>query len=168
MKNWPDFKFKLFLIIGYSLFSTTGYTQEEFLRQTLGSTVNIIEQHTQAQYARLKVVSYKESNQLALKTDDRIAGYPVTGKLTAIDKEKSQQLTKLLLDKNNYGNIRQRCLNQYFHGIRFIKGSKKVEFAIGVPCNQVFVAFQVKNETKWWGSSLGNVAMKEVLGILPE
>lgn len=113
-------------------------------------------------------MSYKESNQLALKTTDRIAGYPVTGKLTDIDKEKSQQLKQLLLDKNNYVNIRQRCLNQYFHGIHFIKDSKKVEFAIGIPCNQVFVAFLDGDKTQWWGSTLGNVAMKQVLSLLGE
>jgi len=151
-----------FLIIPVS------HATDNTLRQTLAGAANIIEHPTQVKYSRLKVVSYKKSNQLALKTTDRISGYPITGKLADIDKEKSQQLAKLLLDKNNYSNIRQRCLNQYFHGIRFIKGEKTVEFAISAPCNQVIVAFQDDAETKWWGSSLGNEAMKQVLGLLPE
>ena len=167
MRKWLKPIPVLFLLTAPNfLIIPVSHATDNTLHQTLAGAANIIVHPTQVKYSRLKVVGYKKSNQLALKISDHIAGHPITGKLTDIDKEKYQQLTQLLLDKNNYANIRQRCSNQHFHGVRFIKGSRKVEFAIGIPCNQVFVAFQDDAETKWWGSTLGNVAMKKILGVL--
>lgn len=168
MKNWPDYVFKLFLLVGGSLVYSTGCAQEMSLRQAFGGAVDIIEQHTIAEVVRLKVVSVTESRQYTFKTIDRIVGYPATGKLVSLNKEKSQQLTTLLLDKNNYANIRQRCLNQYFHGIRFSKGQQKVEVAFGIPCNQVIVAFQNGEKVKWWGGVLGSQAARQVQTLLGE
>lgn len=166
MKIWPEIFIKLALLILSGGMTTAGYAQEPSLQQALGTAVDILQYPTQAEKARLKVVSVSESRQHALKTNDRIAGYPITGKLIGLDKNQSQQFTALLLDKNNYADVRQRCQNQYFHGIRFSKGREVIEIAIGVPCHQVVAAFRNGQETKWWGSVLGNEFAQQILVIL--
>lgn len=166
---WPDIYLKLLLPICSSLFLTTSYAQEPTLRQALGDAVNTVENHTLAEAARLKLVSVAESRRYALKTDDRISGYPIIGKLVSLDKEKSQQLTKLLLDKNNYAyGVLRRCKNYSLHGIRFTLGKQKVEVALGTPCNQTIITFKDKQITKWWGEVLGDKATKKVLMLLSE
>lgn len=161
------------LLLLMCLIAATFYPQISFshgngnpLLHTLGSTANIVEHHTLAKTARLKVVSVTESHKHALKSADRIAGYPATTKLETLTKEKSQQLATLLLDKNNYANIRQRCENRYFHGIRFSKDQEKAEVALGVPCNQLLAVFRKGTEIKWWGGVLGNEAARQVLTLL--
>lgn len=168
MKIWPDIFIKLVLLICSGLITTTGCAQEPDLRQALGTAVDILQHHTHAEKAHLKVVGVPESRQQVFKKADRIAGYPITGKLVSLDKNISQQLTTLLLDKSNYADIRQRCQNQYFHGIRFSKGKEIIEIAIGVSCNQVLAAFRDGKETKWWGGVLGNEFAKQVLTLLRE
>lgn len=122
--------------------------------------------HSHAETARLKPVSVDESRQKALTSTERIAGYPVVGELKNLSPEKSAQLAKLLLDKNNYRNILKRCANQYFHGIRFSKGEQKVEIAIGVACQQTVMVIQDDKGIKWWGSVLRDAAYKKALSIL--
>ena len=168
MNHRPDLSIKLILLAYCCLFTVTCVAKEMDLRQALGNAVDVVEQSIKVEYAQLKVVEYEKSRKQALKTSDRIAGYPAVGTFANINSEKSKQLAKLLLDKNNYNNIRQRCLNKYFQGIRFIKNAQKVEIAIGVPCNQVVVAFQVGNKTHWWGSTLGKDTMEQILDLLPK
>ena len=168
MKSWPNFLIKLLLLVGSSSITTVGCANEPDLHQTLGDAVEIMQQHTAAETARLKVVGVSESREQALKTTTRIAGYPITGKLVNLDKNKSQKLAALLLEKNNYADIRQRCLNQYFHGIRFSRGQDVIEIAVGVSCNQVLAVFHIGKETKWWGGVLGDEAAKQIVALLNE
>lgn len=169
MPNWLKPIPALLLLTATSILSVaTSYATDITLRETLASAVNIIQLHTRTEMARLNVVSIAESQQYAITTSNRIAGYPFTGKLANLDKEKSQQLAKLLLDKNNYANIRQRCLNDYFHGIRFSKDQQKIEFALGIPCNQVVIAFHDGEVIKWWGGILGDDAVSKVITLLGE
>jgi len=156
----------LTLFIGCVLFLPAPHAEQMSLRQSLVQTLDIIEKHTSAVTARLKVVSVAESQQYALTASDRIAGYPVTGEATNLDKAKSHQLALLLLDNNNYINIRQRCANQYFHGIRFSKDQQIIEVAIGIPCNQVLVVSPDGKKTKWWGGVFGDTATKQALQLL--
>ena len=122
--------------------------------------------HKDAQTGGLNVVSVSEARSNALDAKDRIAGYPISGKLKDLNREKSFYLANLLLDKNNYSNLRQRCLNQELNGIRFSVDDDKVEVVIGSPCNQIFVVFKHENETQWWGNTLGEGAMKKALKLL--
>ena len=153
------------MLCSFALFSTS-HAQQASLRQTLNNNVNTIKQHECAKTASLKVVDVAETHQYALTKDDRIAGYPLMEELLELDKEKSKDLADIILDHNNYADIRQRCQNKFLYGIRFNKGNKKIEVAIGVPCSQVLVVFQDKGETKWWGGVFGNMAMEQVLNFL--
>lgn len=168
MKDWPKSIFKLFLLISSGLIISTSCAEEMTLRQEFGIAFDIIKRNSFAEIARLKVVSVEESRQQVFKTTDRIAGYPVLGKLVNLNIKTSQELVSLLLDKNNYANIRQRCQNQFFHGIRFSKDKQKIEFALGIPCNQVLIAFKNKEKIEWWGGVLGNKAAKQVQSLLRE
>lgn len=167
MKNWHNIRLNFFVVLlsGCSAFSSV-YAQEKTLRLELGEAVEIVAQHTRAESGKLKVVSVDESRQHAFKSEDRIAGYPEAGKFINLNLKTSQKLASLLLNKNNYANIRQRCQNQFFHGIRFVKDQQKVEFAIGIPCNQVLVAYEEKGEIKWWGSVMGADAATEIFTLL--
>lgn len=166
MKVWPEIFIKLVLLITSSVITTTGYAQEPSLQQALDTAVDILRYPTLTEKAHLKIVSVSESRKHALKSSGRIAGYPISGKLIGLDKNQSQQLATLLLDKNNYADIRQRCQNQHFHGIRFSKGQEVIEIAIGIPCNQLVAVFRDGQETKWWGGVLGNEFAKQILMIL--
>ncbi len=167
MKNLLRISFRPILLIYFGLFLfSTSYAQQLDLREALNSAVGIIEYHTSAETASLNVVSVTESRQNALKTDSRIAGYPVVDTLISFDKNKSLKLGSLLLDKNSYTNIRQRCKNQFFHGVRFNKADEIIEVAIGVPCNQVLIVFRDGRETKWWGNTMGDAAVKQALKLL--
>lgn len=143
------------------------YAESFSLRDALdGSTIFILEHHENALTGSLDVVSVSESREYALNALDRISGYPIRGKLKGLDREKSNQLANILLEKNNYSNIRQRCLNQSLNGVRFSIEDDMVEVVIGSPCNQVFVSFKHENETKWWGGTLNNTIINEVLKLL--
>lgn len=166
MKAWRKGLFTFGLLIGASLISASGYTQEPDLQTTLGAAASIVKHATRVETACLKTVAASESRKHAFKTTDRIVGYPITDPLKAIDSDSSQQLATLLLDKTNYADVRQRCANQYFHGIRFHRDHDLVEVAIGVPCNQVLVVFPAGNETKWWGGVLGTSSANKVLSLV--
>lgn len=168
MKNWPKIHLKFIFLISFSLFIlSTSYAQEAHsLQETLGKTAAIIEHHTCAETTKLLVASVAESRQNAFKSNDHIAGYPTQGKLQSLNKANSNQLANLLLDNNSYVNIRQRCANQFFHGIRFSRENEIVEVAIGVPCDQVVVVFKDGKETKWWGGTLGKAISTQILSLL--
>ncbi len=143
------------------------YAEDNSLKDALNDhALFTLLHHKNAQTGSLEVVSVAESQEKTLNGKDRIVGYPIVGKLKNLDREKSFQLANILLDKNNYSNIRQRCINQTLNGVRFSVGDEKVEVVIGSPCNQVFAAFKYKNETKWWGSTLGDTVAKKALKLL--
>lgn len=164
MKVWPGIFITLVLLISSSVISTTGYAEEPGLQQTLGPAVDILQHPTLVEMARLKTVSVAESRKRALKATNRIAGYPISSELIVLNQ--TQQLATLLLDKNIYTDFRQRCQNQYFHGVRFSKGQEVIEIAIGVPCHQLVAVFHYGQETKWWGGVLGSEPAKQVLTLL--
>ena len=161
-KYWGPFIAFLVLTLG-----TVSYADNISLQEVLDeNSKSILLHHEKAQTAYLKVVSIADSQENALNTQDRIAGYPIIGQLKDLNHDKSSQLVNILLDKNNYSNIRQRCVNSTLDGVRFSSGEEKVEIVIGSPCNQVFVAFRRDNKTEWWGSTLGEKVTKKALKLL--
>jgi len=132
-----------------------------------GNSATIISDHTSVETAMLKVTAVEESRKYALLTSDRMAGYPLTGNTYSPDNAEAVQLANLVLSKNSYIDIRQRCKNEKFYGIRFMKDDKVVEFAVGIPCNQVIFVFKNKNGTNnWWGSTFGKKAMEQFNALM--
>ena len=170
MRLWPKLAHVvLILTVSNIPLINTSHATDNTLRQTLGGAVNVIEHPILVETARLNLVSVTKSRQYAFKTTDRISGYPITGKLVSLNKEKSQQLAKLLLDKNNYAyGVLRRSKNQSMYGIRYTQGPLKVEIALGIPCNQTIVTFKVRENIKRWGEVLGDKATKKVLALLGE
>ncbi|NOY84929.1 MAG: hypothetical protein GXO96_08960 [Nitrospirae bacterium] len=169
MKNWLKLYSSLILFVCFVLVSSsTTSAQQIGLRETLASAIDIIEHHSYAEIANLEVVSVTESQQHALKSVDRIAGYPVLGSILKLSTKKSQQMVNLILDSSNYANIRQRCKNDFFHGIRFSKEHEKIEVAIGIPCNQVLIVFHDAKQIRWWGGIWGDISIKEALKLLDQ
>ncbi|HED35553.1 MAG TPA: hypothetical protein ENJ08_15255 [Gammaproteobacteria bacterium] len=139
------------------------HARQPELTDILGNSASIIRDHTSVETAMLKVVAVEASRKHALLTHDRIAGYPVIGNTSSPDKDKAIRLANLVLSKNSYIDIRQRCKNKKFYGVRFMKEDKIVELAVGTPCNQVIVVFKNKNGTRnWWGSTFGKEAMAQL------
>jgi hypothetical protein len=168
MKNSHRSNFWVFLIVILTLSPLPNVFAEDIsLRGALDpNAIFILQHHKYALTGSLDVVSVSESREYALNAIDRISGYPIRGKLKGLDREKSFQLANILLDENNYSNIRQRCINQSLNGVRFSVDDGTVEVAIGSPCNQVLVTFKHKNETKWWGGTLGNTIANKVSKLL--
>lgn len=154
------------LLIGLLAIMSNLVTASNRVPPLPSGAVNIIKHHNRAETARLKGVSVEKTQRYALKGANRIAGYPVLGKLATINPHNSSRLAKLLLDENNYIHVLRRCKNHSFHGIRFSQRKQKVELYLGIACNQVGIVFQDNNKIIWWGSVLGNSVTKEVLSIL--
>jgi len=166
LNQLPNAKRLSFIFVCTAFLSlSTSYADEKSITDVLGTSAEIIKKQTSTKIAKLRTVSVEESRQNALKTNNRIAGYPLTSAMMSLNKTQSTQLAKLILDSNNYANIRQRCLNRFFNGIRFIKDDKIIEVAIGVPCNQLLLVFKDSKNNKWWGGTLGNSAAEKTKEI---
>lgn len=126
----------------------------------------ILRQHSTAETARLKVIDFSEAQKRALKKDKHIAGFPIVDKLMIMEKDQSLKIAKMLIDKNNYINVRQRCVNKFYQGVRFVEKDKNIEIAIGIPCNQVLAVYNDNSEVKWWGGHLSENAIKKLLPLL--
>ncbi len=151
----------------FCIFLTPVSHAEQFtLLETLGASSGIIANHTSAESACLHVVSVAESREHVFTTDKRIAGYPVQTTPEKLNRQESEELAKFILNDKNYTNIRQRCQNQFFQGVRFIRNGEKVEVAIGLPCNQVLVAYPEGKNIRWWGGILGNTTVISILKII--
>ncbi len=138
------------------------HAQQLGLIDRLGNNVTIITDHISVETAMLKAATVEESRKYALLTNERIAGYPLAGDTSSPGNTKAIQLANLFLSKDSYIDIRQRCKNETFFGIRFTKEGGKVEFAVGIPCNQVIVVFKNKNNANsWWGGTFGVKAMEQ-------
>jgi len=142
------------------------YAQQPTLSEALGASADIIKNHTSAKSATMETVSVAESRKYAFISDMRMAGYPVKGTLRELNKQESGLLARLLAHDKNYINVLRRCKNQSFKGIRFNKKAKKIEVAIGLPCNQVLVAYADKNHVQWWGGILDEKIASLVLMLL--
>lgn len=166
LKLWLRSFFNLTVTIGVVFFGTYSHAQKTDLSENLGDHSKVLTQGEKAETAKLKVVSVEESRKFALKKNDRIAGYPTTEPTSLLGNKKSNDFAMLLLDHNNFIEVRQRCKNKYFTGVRFSNNNQVVEVAVGTPCNQVLVVYQDKGEAKWWGGTLNQEAMKRAKKLL--
>lgn len=166
LKARPKVSIKLAALIGGIFVIASASAQEPHLQQSLGTAFGVLTHATHTATGPLKIVSASEADRYALKKANRIVGYPIAGKLGDLNQSSSQELATIPLNKDNYADVRQRCRNKSLRGIRFSKGGDSVEVAMGVPCNQVLVAFREGKEGKRWGWVLGDAAMSRVLEIL--
>ena len=159
----------LVIISGWTTSSASAHGNAANLRLSLGKQVEILDAHSMVQTAPLKIISVAESKKHALKDKEgrkRIAGYPKTGKLKKINKDNANQLARLLQADNVFVHSDKRCANKEFQGIRFSKGKQRIEVVLGIPCNQVAVAFVQDNTVKWWAGVMTEPAMKRVLQLV--
>jgi hypothetical protein len=113
----------------------------------------------------LRVRPAVEAEQATLSSAQRVVGYPVTGKLVAIDREKTGRLIEILLRDDSYSfGRRMRCANQRLIGIRFLDGG--AEFAIGVPCYQAFWAFRRNGRVERAGEAFSEAATEAIKAIV--
>ena len=131
----------------------------------MGPAAEALLQPQRVEVSELVIVSVAEARQHALKGGDGIAGYPIAKQLSALDGTTSQQLASILLDEQNYVDVRQRCKNKSLRGIRF-QNAHIVEVAVGGPCNQVIAAYREGETVKWWGGALIPAASEKVTAIL--
>jgi hypothetical protein len=142
------------------------YAQDSQLKDQLSYTKTIVLQATRIETARLLVVNAEEAKSRALKSIDRIAGYPIEGELVKVNNTDVQKLVQLILDDENYGAVRQRCRNTYLMGLRFTSDTKIAEFALSMPCQQVIWATKADSKVDYYGAVLGTQAAQEIISIL--
>lgn len=148
-----------------SLFSIC-YAQDCQLNEKLGPAVTIVTQATRIETARLKVIGAQDAQNNALRSTDRIAGYPIESTLMELKTSDEDKLVKLILDDKNCATVRQRCRNQYLLGLRFTKNKQIAEFALGMPCQQALWAFIVDDKIQYYGTVLGTETTQKVIAIL--
>jgi len=118
------------------------------------------------QSAQVKIVNVQKSLSQIFKSSKYIFGYPIMGKVKIIDSKTTQIITSLLLNKKYYlTQIKQRCANRAIHGFRFTKGKVKVEFAIGVPCGQILIAYKINGKIMFWGAVIAHDIVKRLLAL---
>ena len=168
MNNWHKLNIWALLITTLTLTPlTNSYAEEVSLKKALDNkALFTLLHHDNGKAGNLSIVSVAESQENALNSSDRLAGYPIIGTLQGLEKEKSLQLANIFLDDSNYVYLNKRCANQAFNGIRFTSGNNKVEVVIGTPCNQVLVVSKQEGETHWWGGILDGAATEKVLMLL--
>lgn len=156
----------IFLIFYLVLSFSGAYAKDNFktnnLSYALGDNENIIIHSTTAVIGKLKVSSAVDAQNNALKDNKLIVGYSIVGDTSVLNEKNKSKIIKTLLNNNNYISTHIRCLNKYFLGIRFLDDNHKVEFALGMPCQQAIWVFKKDNKTESWGANLTNNATKEV------
>jgi hypothetical protein len=142
------------------------YAQDTQLKDQLSNTKTIVLQATRMETARLLVVKAEEAKSYALKSTDRIAGYPIEGKLVKVNNTDVQKMIQLTLDDENYSAVQQRCRNTYLIGLRFTSDTKIAEFALSMPCQQAIWATKADSKVDYYGAVLGTQAAREIISIL--
>lgn len=155
----------LFILIAPSLFNNAcalegdANTPHHFLE----SAAKIVGQSSYIEMAKLQVTGFESARKLALKNKTEIVGYPISGAVRTPPSDKNAYLKNVLLNKENYIEVRARCKNEYFIGIRFNSAENKIaEFALGFPCNQALWGIKVSGETVFWGSTLNSDSANEI------
>jgi hypothetical protein len=119
-----------------------------------------------AKAAWLRVVAASEAERHALNAPDRITGYPVAGALRPVAPPDTTRLLGILFRDDSYDfDIRLRCANKRFLGVRFL-AMAPVEFALGTPCNQAIWAFRRTGKVERWGAILSDRAAASFRSLL--
>lgn len=148
-----------------TLFSSS-YAQDHRLKEKLSLVATIVTQATRIETARLKVISAQEAKDNALKSIDRIVGYPIENPLVELKTSGADKLAELILDDKNYATVRQRCRNQYLLGLRFTKNTKIAEFALGMPCQQTLWSFRLDDKIQYFGAVLGTETTQKIIAMI--
>jgi hypothetical protein len=112
--------------------------------------------------AKLRIVS-ADSVKKNRFLNNTIAGYPIIGKLSRIEKAKSQNVIAIILNAEHYANLLQRCKNKSMFGIRFHKGQNVAEFVYSQPCMQVIWLANINGKTSSAAAVLGPDYRKAIL-----
>lgn len=104
--------------------------------------VEILRNPTLVEAGRMRVIGALQAHDARLSSDTRILGYPIRGALQPVAPADASRIADLILDDGSYTDLLRRCANDYLVGIRFTKDNERVEFALGMPCEQGFFAFR--------------------------
>jgi hypothetical protein len=104
--------------------------------------VDILRNPTLVEAGRMRVIGALQAHNARLSSDTRILGYPIQGALQRVAPADASRIADLILDDASYTDLVRRCRNDYLVGIRFTKDNERVEFALGMPCEQGFFAFR--------------------------
>ena len=136
----------------------------ESIRAQLGPrAVEVVDHATRVLIGRLRVVGAEEAERTSLEDTNRVAGYPAEGDLTVLSREEALSLANLLLEPTSYAKGLRRCRNSYWIGLRFVRGDAKVEFALGMDCQQALWAFATEQGPKRFGETMAKEATDRVL-----
>ena len=166
MKQLLNVCFKMLIAFAALAILPSCYAQDSQLKDQLSDTKTIVLQASRIESARLIVVNAEEAKSRALKSTDRIAGYPIEGEFVKVSNTDAQKLIQLILDDENYAAVRQRCRSTYLMGLRFTSDTKIVEFALSMPCQQAIWASKADGKVEYYGAVLGTQAAKEIVSIL--
>ncbi|MCA9659258.1 MAG: hypothetical protein KC486_13010 [Myxococcales bacterium] len=134
------------------------------LRESLGEAASVVERATDVEIARLRVIAALHAQVGRLKSDTTIAGYPIEGASRPLDQGTRTQLVDTLLDDSNYQwGFARRCANDYLIGLRFTTAAAKVEFALGMPCEQAFFVFTADDGVTSTGQIMTTAAAQRIL-----
>lgn len=98
-------------------------------------------------------------------TDKTIAGYPIVGKVSRIDKAKMHDISEVILNPENYSNLLQRCKNKTLYGFRFRRGKDVAEFVYSQPCMQAIWHANIDGKLMTAGGVLGPAYGKVILNL---
>ncbi|VAW64579.1 hypothetical protein MNBD_GAMMA09-946 [hydrothermal vent metagenome] len=153
----------------HSAFVSSNTDNIEFSR-ILSLHTPTIKSSGQIEVARLKVIDAVTARKNLRKYNTSIAGYPVDQHLSALTTEERALVFKVLLNHTSYSSRLVRCKNNYFIGFRFSgqatnKAHGKIEFALGIPCNQAIWAIPSGAENILLGSILKKDSARQITDI---
>ena len=133
-------------------------------RDSLGQqTVALAENAARVDIARLQMNTARDAERQTLLTANRIMGYRLDGRIRQVAPEAAQPLTELVLADSSYTAATARCANESFVGIRFTNNNQKVEFALGLPCNQALWGSMTDGRVTRWGANMTPEAAAQVV-----
>lgn len=112
----------------------------------------------------LRLVSADEADRRTF-AKDRIVGYPIVGAIVTLSPEQRAHLGKVLVQDDSYAfDARMRCANRRLLGARF--SVARLEFALGLPCNQAFWAFRRDGKVEHWGAVMTPAAAEKIIALI--
>jgi hypothetical protein len=134
--------------------------------ESLGEAAAVVGSATDVQIARLRVIAALHAELGRLKGDTSITGYPIEGASKQLDEATQEQLLDILFDDANYQwGLARRCRNEYRVGLRFTTAAAKVEFSLGMPCEQSFFVFMEGDEVKTTGQVMTTEAAQRIIDM---
>lgn len=148
----------LLLPIFFSVSACAKEEQSNSFTNQVGNKTNIVNTTATIEIAKLKVINAATATKNIFNSNKNIVGYPVIDKTSLLNTQHKEKLIKILTNNKSYISLRNRCKNSHFIGIRFSKTKEKIEFALGIPCNQAIWAIATEKQPNVWGAVLNNDA----------